>query len=196
MKHKPLILILAILIIAVTLSACSGGAGTATSWPGLAVDDQYAYVAYQTQVYAVDLVNGSEKWRYPQEPNNNINFYADPSLSNDGQLIVGGYDGILYSLNAETGVENMGNWPFTQAENRYIASAYVVEEGVFVPSADLNLYALDLNGQLRWTFTAEGESWAQPISDINCEGTHALGLPVCLNLPISLGTGVRIVTII
>jgi outer membrane protein assembly factor BamB len=169
MNQKHIILILAIIITAVTLSACSGGAGTATSWPGLTVDDQFAYVAYQTQVYAVNLDNGLEKWRYPQEPNNNINFYADPSSSNDGQLIVGGYDGILYNLNAESGVENMGNWPFTQAKNRYIASALVAEGNIFAPAADQNLYALDLNGQLQWTFTAESESWAQPISDDNCE---------------------------
>lgn len=169
MKHKQLILILTIVIIAIILSACSGSATTATSWPGLTVDDQYAYVTYQTQVYAVNLENGLEKWRYPQEPNNNINFYADPSLSNDGQLIVGGYDSILYNLNAESGVENMGNWPFTQAKNRYIASALVAGGNIFAPAADQNLYALDLNGQLQWIFTAEGESWAQPISDVNCE---------------------------
>lgn len=169
MNQKNLILILAIAIIAVTLSACSGSASTATSWPGLTVDDKYAYIAYQTQVYAVDLVNGSEKWRYPLEPNNKIIFYADPSLSDDGQLIVGGYDSILYSLNAETGTENKGNWPFTQAGNRYIASALVTGGNVYAPSADQNLYALNLNGQLQWFFPAEGESWAQPISNDNCE---------------------------
>ena len=95
MKYKQFILILAITIIAVTLSACAGGATQASSWPGLIVDEQYAYVAYNTQVYAVDLVNGTEKWRYPGEPDNNITFYSNPSLSESGQLIVGGYDGVL-----------------------------------------------------------------------------------------------------
>ena len=88
MRHKKLLFLLAFIGIAVTLSACAGGATTATSWPGLTVDDNYAYVAYNTQVYAVDLVNGSERWRYPAEPDNNITFYADPTLSQDGQLIV------------------------------------------------------------------------------------------------------------
>ena len=68
-----------------TLSACAGGVTTATSWPGLTVDDKYAYVAYNTQVYAVDLVNGTERWRYPAEPDNNVTFYADPTLSEDGR---------------------------------------------------------------------------------------------------------------
>ena len=171
MKHKHYLFILVFIGIAVTLSACSGAANTATSWPGLTVDDQYAYVAYNTQVYAVDLVNGSERWRYPAEPDNNITFYADPSLSQDGQLIVGGYDYVLYSLNAESGTQN---WIFSDAENRYIASSLIQEENIFAPAADENLYSLDLNGRLQWIFSSEGESWAQPITDENCK---------CLFLP-------------
>jgi len=171
MTIKKYTLILAFFIIAVALSACAGGVTTATSWPGLTVDDQYAYVAYQTQVYAVDLLNGSEKWRYPTEADNNITFYADPSLSLDGQLIVGSYDSVLYSLNLETGNQN---WTFTDAQNRYIASSLVVEEAIYAPAADENLYALDLNGLQQWIFTSEGESWAQPLTDQNCE---------CLFLP-------------
>lgn len=171
MKHKHYLFILVFIGIAVTFSACSGGVTTASSWPGLTVDDQYAYVAYNTQVYAVDLVNGSERWRYPAEPDNNITFYTDPSLSQDGQLIVGGYDFVLYSLDAESGVQN---WNFSAAENRYIASSLVQEENIFAPAADENLYSLDLNGRLQWTFSSEGESWAQPITDENCN---------CLFLP-------------
>ena len=150
MKHKHYLFILVFIGITVTLSACSGGATTASSWPGLTVDDQYAYVAYNTQVYAVDLVNGSERWRYPAEPDNNITFYSDPSLSQDGQLIVGGYDYVLYSLDAESGVQI---WNFSAAENRYIASSLVQEENIFAPAADENLYSLDLNGRLQWVFS-------------------------------------------
>ncbi len=169
MKNKHLLLFLAFTIIAVALSACAGGATQASSWPGLTVDEQYAYVAYNTQVYAVDLVNGTEKWRYPGEPDNNITFYSDPSLSEDGQLIVGGYDGVLYSLAADTGQMTGGNWPFSEAEGRYIASALVVEEFIYAPAADDNLYALDLDSNLQWTYSSEGESWAQPVIDNECE---------------------------
>ena len=169
MKYKHLILFLTITIIAVALSACAGGATQASSWPGLTVDEQNAYVAYNTQVYSVDLERGTENWRYPAEPNNNTTFYADPSLSLDGQLIVGGYDGVLYSLAADTGQMNGGKWPFTEAEGRYIASPLAVEENIFAPAADDNLYAFDLDGNLQWTFSSDGESWAQPITDSDCE---------------------------
>jgi outer membrane protein assembly factor BamB len=166
MKHKKLLFILVFIGIAVTLSACAGAATTATSWPGLTVDDKYAYVAYNTQVYAVDLANGTEQWRYPAEPDNNITFYADPTLSQDGQLIVGSYDYNLYSLDAESGTQN---WVFPEAENRFIASSLVAAENIFSPAADENLYSLDLNGRRQWTFSSEGESWAKPITDENCE---------------------------
>jgi outer membrane protein assembly factor BamB len=171
MRHKQLFFILVLIGITVALSACTGGVTTATSWPGLTVDDNFAYVAYNTQVYAVDLVNGTERWRYPAEPDNNVTFYADPTLSEDGQLIVGSYDYNLYSLNPESGVQN---WVFPEAENRYIASSLVAKENIFSPAADENLYSLNLNGQLQWTFASEGESWAKPISGDNCE---------CLYLP-------------
>lgn len=171
MKQKHYLFILLLISVTITLSACAGGATTASSWPGLTVDENYAYVAYQTQVYAVDLINGSERWRFPAEPNNNITFYADPSLSQDGQLIVGGYDKVLYSLNAESGTQN---WNFSNAGNRYVASSLVKEENIFAPAADENLYSLDLSGRLQWKFPSEGESWAQPIADENCE---------CLFLP-------------
>jgi outer membrane protein assembly factor BamB len=166
MRYKKLFLILGFIGIALIFSACSGGATTANSWPGLAIDDQFAYVAYNTQVYAVDLVNGSEKWHYPAEPDNKITFFADPSLSQDGQLIVGSYDYVLYSLNAETGAQN---WAFSEAGNRYIASSLVEVENIFAPAADENLYSLDLNGRLQWVFSSQGESWAKPVADENCD---------------------------
>ncbi len=170
MKRKQIIFLLFIAL-AVVLSACSGAANTGTSWPGLSVDEQYAYLAYNTQVYAIDLSNGLERWRYPAEANNNITFYADPALTDDGQLIVGSYDFNLYSLDSESGSQK---WVFSEANNRYIASALVDDGKIFAPAADENLYALNQEGRLQWTFTTEGESWAKPVTDDGCN---------CLFLP-------------
>lgn len=169
MNIKNSLLFLTLAIIAILLSACAGGATAASSWPGFSVDDQYAYVAYNTQVYAIDLSNGSEISRYPSEPNNSITFYAEPAMSDDGQLIVGGYDEILYSLNPETGQYMSENWTFDAAQNRFIAASLVVDGNIYAPAADENLYALDMDGRLQWTFTSEGESWAQPITNIDCD---------------------------
>lgn len=166
MKPNRLILSILLLLTATLLSACAGGAGLATSWPGLYANQDTAYVAFNNHVYAIALDTGLEKWRFPKETNNRITLYADPSLSPDRQLIVGGYNNVLYSLDPDTGDLN---WEFAQAGNKYIASPLAVEKGIFAPNADNNLYALNLDGSLRWKFNTQGEIWAQPVTDPNCE---------------------------
>jgi outer membrane protein assembly factor BamB len=154
------------LLVAIILSGCAGGAGSqASSWPGVSVNEDTAYVAYNQHVYAVDLNSGIEKWRYPKEADNSITFYAPPALTPDGQLIVGGYNNILYSLDPESGQEK---WTFSDATSRYIGSALVSERGIFSPNADSQLYALDLNGQPSWKFTTQEANWAQPTADEDC----------------------------
>ena len=166
MKLKRLVISIFILLSASLLSACAGGAGLATSWPGLSADEDTAYLAFNNHVYAITLDTGIEKWRFPAESNNRITLYADPAMSPDQQLIVGGYNNVLYSLNSETG---QMNWEFGEAGNKYIASPLAVDQGIFAPNADNNLYALELNGNLRWKFNTQGEIWAQPITDPACE---------------------------
>ena len=55
MKYKIPLLTLIMILLAGTLSACSGSYMTANSWPGLAADDQNAFVAYNQHIYAVDF---------------------------------------------------------------------------------------------------------------------------------------------
>lgn len=155
----------ALVLFALILAACGGSAATAaSSWPGITVDQGSAYVAYGLHVYAVNLSDGKERWRFPQEADQKASFYAAHALTPDGQLIVGGYNHILYSLDPQSGKEN---WSFT-ARDRFIGSPLVTDAGIFAPSADHNLYTLDFSGKLRWTFRTQGALWAQPISDPEC----------------------------
>ncbi len=116
MKNSRLILLFSTLfILTILLSACAGGAGTATSWPGFTVDPngQVAYLADAQYIYAVDLSNGIEKWRFPTKGDPKVTFYAAPTLTSDGQLIVGDYNKVLHSLDPATGLETQGKqWPF------------------------------------------------------------------------------------
>ena len=164
-NRKPL-LTLAIALGAMILSACSGSASAATSWPGVSVDPDrnLAYVAYTNFIYAVDIENGTEKWRFPDKADNKMTFFAPPTLTEDGQLLVGSYNHLLYSLDPETGKVNQSNWPF-QAGNRLIAAPLVTPEGIFVPSADEYLYALDSSGNMRWKFRAQQALWATPVAN-------------------------------
>lgn len=167
MNKSRTFLISLFILSAVLLSSCSGGGAAATSWPGLTADPsgETAYLADNTHVYAINLANGTEKWRYPQEADNKITFYAPPVLTPDGQLIAASYDHKIYSLNPENGQANQSNWPFTESTNRYIASPLVKDDQVFAPSSDQILYTLDLTGKKLWSFETGHSLWATPALD-------------------------------
>lgn len=166
MKKEQYVILLIFAILAVLLTGCMGGAAsTTTSWPGLSVYDEVAYLAYNQFVYAIDAASGTELWRFPNESDRNVSFYAAPTMTTDGQLIIGGYDKVLYSINPENGTEN---WAFDQATDRYVGSALATAEGIFAPNADYSLYAIDTNGNLKWSFLAEEALWAKPTSDPDC----------------------------
>jgi outer membrane protein assembly factor BamB len=168
MKNKFILVILTLTVLTISLSGCAGGRLAASGWPGLAADEETAYVAFNQHVYAVNLTNGLELWRFPGEPDNNITFYAAPAVTEDRQVIVGGYDNILYSLNAENGQEN---WKFTGATDRYIGSSLVAGEMIFAPSSDDSLFGINLKGQPVWpqTFHTKNSNWSKPTADSNCE---------------------------
>ncbi len=153
--------ILILLFIAIALSACAGGDRVvASGWAGIAADEEAAYLAYNTQVYAINLANGNLIWRYPAEPDAQVTFYSPPALTEDGQLIVGGYDNVLYSLNPQNG---QVNWTFEGAEGRYVGGPHVTKSGIYVPSTDHKVYAIDFNGQqLHDAHITEAEIWATP----------------------------------
>lgn len=167
MTHKKASFLLFILAVALLLSGCTGGAAAiANSWPGMLVEQDSIFVAYNQHIYAIDLASRSEKWRFPVEPDAKITFYAQPLLTTDGQLIAAGYDHILYSLNPQTGAEN---WSFKDAKNRYIANPIQVGDLILAASADNHLYALDLSGKLAWSFETQGANWATPATNERCD---------------------------
>ncbi|HBY09213.1 MAG TPA: hypothetical protein DEH22_16080 [Chloroflexi bacterium] len=169
MKNKFLLVIPILIVASFALSSCTGGGRVmASGWPGITVDDETAYVSFNQHVYAVSLTNGVEKWRYPAAVEKNVSFYAAPAVTPDGQVIVGGYNNILYSLNAANG---QSNWTFEDSQDRFVGSALVAAEQIYVPSSDNKLYALNLNGQPVWAqpFATEDANWSKPATDPNCQ---------------------------
>lgn len=147
------------------LSACVGSAGLNSNWPAVSAVDTTAYLAYGTQIHAINLENGEKRWSFPAEIENTVTFYSTPVLSEDNQLIAGSYDHKLYSINPETGAQI---WVFTEAKDMYIGSPLVTSSAIYAPNADGKLYALDLNGQKQWEFTTGHALWATPATDPEC----------------------------
>jgi outer membrane protein assembly factor BamB len=163
--YKTLTLLF-LLLVGLLLSGCTGGAGVANSWPGVTVAGETAYLAYNTHVYAVNLADGTLAWRFPEKAANQTTFFAPPTLTDDGQLLVGSFDKSLYSLDVQTGAEIAGKqWPFTGAKNHYVAQPLVLDDMVFAPDADGTLYALGVDGAPRWTWVSTHGLWATPVAN-------------------------------
>lgn len=164
MNTKRLLLISLIALGALALSACSG-APVANNWYGLAADAEHAYVSGGSFVYAVNLQNGSEVWRYPAEADSKIVFYANPVLTDDGQLLVGsaGATHSFVSLDPATGREN---WVETFGKGTWLASPLVLNEIIYAPNTDGFLYIRDLNGkEVADPIKLSGALWSVPATD-------------------------------
>ncbi len=160
MKPKLFLLIAAALGLSVALSACATGLSP-SSWSGLSADADKAYLANGSYVYAVNLKDGTQAWRFPKSGGGP--FFTTPVLTPDGQqVIVGGFDNKLYSVNTADGSQK---WVFDQARDRWIGAALVTSDTIYAPNSDYNLYALDLNGNPQWTFTADESLWSAPVTD-------------------------------
>lgn len=166
MKTSRLLPLSILVILALFLSSCAGAIAN-NSWPGLTVDakDKVGYLAYNQQVYAINLENGSDIWKFPEKTDSKLTFFAPPVLTPDGQLLVAGYDDAIHSLNPANGQENQGNWPFRGAKDRYVASPLVAGNLIYAPNADGTLYVLDLTGKLLWTYHTKEPLWATPAAE-------------------------------
>ncbi|HNT23248.1 MAG TPA: PQQ-binding-like beta-propeller repeat protein [Anaerolineales bacterium] len=163
MKLKFFTLLPIVLLAAVLLSACGNSRYyTPTNWPGVTADENTAYVAYNTFVYAVDLNTGAEKWRFPEKADAKMTFFSDPVLTPDGQLLAASYNHFLYSIDPVTAAQN---WVFEGSKNRLVASPLVTENGIFLTSTDGFVYALDFNGRSVWSFETGNAIWSQPATD-------------------------------
>jgi outer membrane protein assembly factor BamB len=173
--RKKFVFILIILLGAVLLSACTGGPVHGTTWPGLTTDGDTAYLADGPFVYAINLSDGREIWRFPSERDAKLAFYSPPAITADGLVIVGsaGTEYPLIALvpgdiNQETN-SPVEAWRFTGAKDHWRAAPLVLDGKLFAANSDGNLYILDLqDGQSVKDATVvnlDGRLWSKPTTD-------------------------------
>lgn len=159
MKKSRLLLFLSLLLGAILLTACTGGAQI-SSWPGLTLQDSTAYISNNAAVYAVDLKTASEKWHYPKDAVGGRTFFAPVTISGNN-LVVGDYGKNLSAVDVTTQAEK---WKFSEAQGSYVASPTVVGDMVIAPNSDGFVYALNINnGSLVWKFETKHAVWSQPV---------------------------------
>jgi len=162
------------LLAVVSLSACAGGAPPATSWPGVTLSGDTAFVAFNQFVYAVNLATRTELWRWGNTAGDT--YYGAPALAGD-RVIVGGYSkGYAYALPVSGGD---ALWTFASDPGNVIpgldllkhpngsavAGAGLSDSLAYVGLNNGHLMAIDItNGAERWSFRTPDHNgfWSTP----------------------------------
>lgn len=170
--------------IASLLVACAGGEAPPSSFPGLTLDGDSAYLASNLHVHKFDPNTGRELWRYPAVGQtfaaNDAHgpFAGEPLRFKDWVITAGtvGSTGIpdahVYALDDKTGALAW-RWSVpgtTEQERREFADGAVTDGRlIFVSNGNGTLYALDPaaleNGvpQLAWKFATGNKLWSRPL---------------------------------
>ncbi len=116
------------------------------------------------QLFALDAVTGRPAWDQPFDPNTNTRIWSTPAVS-DKLVFIASQDHHVYAVNQSDGNQA---WVFPAPSDQsnivgtFAGSPAVYGDTIYVGSFDSNLYALDLNGKLKWKFTANGRLWDPP----------------------------------
>lgn len=175
MKLK-LIKLIAIFGSIIFLTAC--GSAPSANWPATTTDGQNIYLSNGGHVYSVNIASGVENTvasaegnvpaRFPQKADAALSFFAPVALTADGQMLVGNAatkKHEYFSVDPKTG--NI-NWTFSDAKNSWMAGSLIIDQTIFAPSGDGNLYLLDLKtGKTAKPALklSEHSLWASPVTD-------------------------------
>ena len=181
------------LLFVVALLIATGCSTTPTAWPSLAADGEAIYVALlDGKIHALNPDTGNEMWAFPNEPASQSGFpgcsgptgsasglfYTSPVLTKE-IVFIGNDAGKVYALDKTNGTQRWPS-PFTSQEETaggglsgffsekknpaIIGSPTLDDETLYVPSADQNLYAIDVtSGAKQWEFQSGGAIWTSPL---------------------------------
>ena len=106
--------------------------------------------------------NGTRKWRKDLVRN----IISSPSITEEGNIIIGCYDGYVYSFNPDNGVQN---WKFETEKNEEISGSPSIDKNgiIYIGAWNGWFYALNPNGSLKWKFKALDEIFTSAAIDEN-----------------------------
>jgi len=110
---------------------------------------------------AVDTATGRALWQFP--PQGTIGSVAGSPLVRGDTVYVGSgssLDHQVYALNASTGAQK---WRFETKNKVWAGVATDGQSTLYVASLDHNVYALDMSGNLKWTFETLGAIASTPL---------------------------------
>lgn len=149
--------IISILALAV-LAGCAMGP-RAESIPGISADGDSVYVSYRQHVYKLNAKSGTESWRFPVKASTTVMLYA-PALVKDGKVYVGDLANTLHNLTADNGTET---WSSLGAKGWYQAKVAIDGDLMVAPNTDRNVYGVNLDGSLKWTYKGNFAFLAEPV---------------------------------
>jgi outer membrane protein assembly factor BamB len=169
---KKFLFLTAALLAVILLSGCTGGSVRGNTWPGLAASNNVAYLSDGPFVYAVDVKNGTELWRYPGQRDSKLLFYTTPYITSDGLVIVGssGSDASLLALKPNGNATPSVAWSFSGTKFHWVAAPLQIDNHLYAPNSNGSLYVFDLNdGQTNKqpvkVIELSNDLWAQPGTD-------------------------------
>ena len=120
-----------------------------TSSPAIGADGTIYFGSYDDNLYALNP-GGTLKWKFPTA--NGVD--ASPAIGADGTIYVGTIDtsDLLYAVtDGGQGVVSQ-KWAFKAGDDVESSPAIGSDGTIYVGSDDDNLYALNPDGTLKWTF--------------------------------------------
>ena len=145
------------------------GTGTTCGGAGATIGDD-------STIYFGDLLgylhavnpDGTQKWK----KNVGANIYSSPSITQEGNIIIGCYNGYIYSFNPDNGAEN---WRFKAEQYEWIPGSPVIDKYGIIYIGALNgwFYALNPDGTLQWKYKTLDEIFTSAAIDEN--GTIYIG---------------------
>lgn len=157
------------------LSACTGEIPP-SSFPGLTVAGDHAYLASNLHVYKFDARTGASAWMFPpanQNTNEPRGPFAGPPLKLGDVIVVGetiGANGrLMHHLFGLSDADGTEVWRFSGGAKEYTDGVSTDGRLIFAPNGDHTLYALDPTQReggepkLVWKFTAQNKLWSRPL---------------------------------